>query len=105
MKLNIPTSSKKDVEFKLGLVSNKISNAILKNLLEKNPKFFNELSRGMTKAGVGSRRSVHIWLSKLENAGMIESEMKPLEIKGRTHWVRQYRIAPEHKPWIMEICS
>jgi DNA-binding transcriptional ArsR family regulator len=105
MNINIPSSSKKDVKLKLSLVNDKISKAILKNLLKKNPKFFNELIRDMTKAGIGSRRSVYIRLSKLEDGGLIESEMEPQKINNITHWVKRYRVVLEHKPWLKDICS
>lgn len=100
MKLNIPTSDQLEAEEFISLVSHRISKAILENLLKKNPKFFNQLSRELTTQEVASRKSIHKKLNELESKGILLSNMELLSDEDLPRWVRQYRISKEHRDWI-----
>ena len=102
MKMNIPTSIDGNIKAKLHIVTSKIGAEILKSLLRKNPQFLNELTRDLSKTKLGSRRSIHKYLTNLEDIGLIESEMVlliPPNVDTK-RWVRKYEIVKEHKKWI-----
>ena len=105
MKLNIPSKSSGDVAKKLQIVCDKVGMNILKLLCEGNYKYFNELSRELTKQGIASRKTIHARIIRLENAGIVKSRMEPMESSEPDikRWVRNFYLCDEHNQWVREL--
>ncbi|RLA63512.1 MAG: hypothetical protein DRQ88_12380 [Epsilonproteobacteria bacterium] len=105
MKLNIPVESPQDVAKKLQIVCDDVGMAILGLLYEQRHTYFNDISRELSEEGIASRRTAHARIARLENAGIVESRMEPLESSEADirRWVRNFYIRDEHKEWIKKL--
>jgi len=90
------------------IMNDKPSMGLFEYLIENENSFFNKMARDLSKKEVASRRTLFGRLLRLENEGILLTDMRHMTNYGEDHiqrWVKEYKIAEKHLPWIRQRLS
>jgi predicted transcriptional regulator len=111
MQVTIPGNREEGMKCLSTAIRDNVSKVILEYVIKNHSAYLNGLTRELTDKKIASRRTVYEHLLDLEDAGILESAMKKVELgnpcntKGVKAWVRQYGLTDQHKDWVTKLLS